>query len=317
MPISMRPLGETGLSIAPLVLGGNVFGWTADEKASFAVLDAFVDHGFNCIDTANSYSTWGPGNKGGESETIIGKWMKARENRDRIIVVTKVGSEMGPGQKGLKSGYIARAVDESLRRLGTDYIDLYLAHWEDSETPLEDTMAGFGKVVRDGKACAIGASNHSALSLKNADDVSRKLGVAHYQVIQPHYNLAERDKFEGELQRYCIEHRLGVITYFSLARGFLSGKYRAQSDLAKSARGEGVAQYLNERGFKMLAALDAVSAAHGATPAQVSLAWIMAKPGVTAPIASATSVEQVSDIAKSASLTLSSDDMAALDAASE
>ena len=312
-----RALGETGLSIAPLVLGGNVFGWTADEKTSFAILDAFLDHGFNCIDTANSYSTWVPGHKGGESETIIGKWMKARKNRDRVVIVTKVGSEMGPGQKGLKPDYIARAAEESLSRLGVDHIDVYLAHWEDPATPPDETMAGLGKLVRDGKVRAIGASNHSAATLEAADDASRKLGVARYQVLQPHYNLLERDKFEGELAQYCIGHKLGVITYFARARGFLSGKYRSKDDLGQSQRGEGVAQYLNERGFKVVDALRTIAPAHDATPAQVALAWLMTRPGVTAPIASATSVAQVQDIAKSASLKLSPDDISALDKASD
>jgi aryl-alcohol dehydrogenase-like predicted oxidoreductase len=316
MTMTKRPLGRTGLTIAPLVLGGNVFGWTADEKTSFAVLDAFVDHGFNCIDTADAYSTWAPGNKGGESETIIGKWMKARKNRDRVVIVTKAGSEMGPGKKGLKPGYIAEAVEASLKRLGTDCIDLYLAHWPDPDATPEETMSGFGKVIKDGKARAIGASNHNAAMLKAAAEASRKLGVAEYTAIQPHYNLAERKEFEGELQDYCIAHHLGVITYFALARGFLSGKYRSKADLKKSARGEGVAQYLNDRGFAILAALDAVSKAHGATQAQVALAWLMARQGVTAPIASATSVDQVKDIARSASLTLSAADIAALDRAS-
>jgi aryl-alcohol dehydrogenase-like predicted oxidoreductase len=316
MTMTKRALGTSGLSIAPLVLGGNVFGWTADEKTSFAVLDAFIDLGFNCIDTADAYSTWGPGNKGGESETIIGKWMKARKNRDRVVIVTKVGSEMGPGKKGLKPGYIAQAVEASLKRLGTDYIDLYLAHWPDPEASPEETMAGFGKVMKEGKARAIGASNHDAAMLKAAAAASRKLGVAEYSALQPHYNMAERKHFEGDLQKYCIDHKLGVITYFALAKGFLSGKYRSEADLKKSARGEGVAQYLNDRGFAILAALDKVSKAHSATQAQVALAWLMTRPGVTAPIASATTVEQVNDIAKSASLALSADDIAALDKAS-
>lgn len=316
MTMTKRALGRTGLTIAPLVLGGNVFGWTADERTSFAVLDAFVDHGFNCIDTADAYSTWAPGNKGGESETIIGKWLKARNNRDRVIIVTKVGSEMGPDKKGLKPAYIAQAVDASLKRLGTDYIDLYLAHWPDSASTPEETMSGMGKVVKDGKARAIGASNHTAAMLKAAAEASRKLGVAEYTAIQPHYSLAERKEFEGELQDYCVEHYIGAITYYALAMGFLSGKYRSADDLKQSRRGQGVAKYLNDRGFAMLAALDGVSKAHGATPAQVALAWLMARPGVTAPIASATSVDQVKDIARSASLTLSPEDMAALDKAS-
>jgi aryl-alcohol dehydrogenase-like predicted oxidoreductase len=316
MAMTKRALGRTGLSIVPLVLGGNVFGWTADEKTSFAVLDAFVDHGFNCVDTADTYSTWVPGHKGGESETIIGKWMKARKNRDRVVIVTKAGSEMGPGMKGLKPGYISQAVEDSLKRLGTDHIDLYLAHWPDPGTPHEETMAGFGKVMKEGKARAIGASNYDAAMLKAASEASRNLGVAEFTALQPPYNLAERKQFEGALQNYCIDHKLGVIAYFALARGFLSGKYRSKADLKKSERGEDVAQYLNDRGFAILAALDKVSKAHSATNAQVALAWLMARPGVTAPIASATSVEQVKDIAKSATLNLSADDMATLDKAS-
>jgi aryl-alcohol dehydrogenase-like predicted oxidoreductase len=223
---------------------------------------------------------------------------------------------MGPGKKGLKPAYIAQAVEDSLKRLGTDYIDLYLAHWPDPDSSPEETVSGFGKVIRDGKARAIGASNHDAAMLKAAAEASRKLGVAEYTALQPHYSLAERKQFEGELQNYCIAHKLGVITYFALAKGFLSGKYRSRADLKKSARGEGVAQYLNDRGFAILAALDKVSEAHDATPAQVALAWLMARPGVTAPIASATSVEQVKDIAKSATLKLAAEDIAALDKAS-
>jgi aryl-alcohol dehydrogenase-like predicted oxidoreductase len=242
--------------------------------------------------------------------------MKARKNRDRVVIVTKVGSEMGPDKKGLKPGYIAEAVEASLKRLGTDHIDLYLAHWPDPEATPEETMSGMGKVIKDGKAHAIGASNHDAALLKAAAEASRKLGVAEYTAIQPHYNLAERKEFEGELQDYCSAHHLGVITYFALARGFLSGKYRSKADLTKSARGEDVAQYLNDRGFAILSALDAVSKAHDATQAQVALAWLMTRPGVTAPIASATSVDQVKDIARSASLALSAEDIAALDKAS-
>lgn len=309
-------LGRSGLAIAPLVFGGNVFGWTTDEKNSFAILDAFLDLGFNCIDTADVYSRWAVGNSGGESEAIIGRWMKARGNRDKIILATKVGSEMAPSRKGLGRRYIAEACEASLRRIGTDYIDLYFAHYEDPTTPLAETMAGFSDMVRQGKVRVTGASNYDLGSLRAANETARALGHPDYQVLQPHYNLCERNLFEGGLQDYCAEDNLGVITYFSLASGFLTGKYRSESDFAKSVRSEDAKAYVNERGLRILSALESVAAAHSATMAQIALAWLLTRPGVTAPIASATSIGQLNDIAKSASLRLSSTELSTLDTAS-
>jgi aryl-alcohol dehydrogenase-like predicted oxidoreductase len=312
-----RQLGRTGLEVAPLCFGGNVFGWTADEATSHRLLDAFVDAGFNFIDTADSYSTWAPGNRGGESETIIGTWMKSRGNRDRVVIATKVGSEMGPGKKGLRPGYIRQAVEDSLRRLQTDRIDLYQSHWDDPETPFEDTLGAYKDLIDQGKVRAIGASNLSAARLREALAVSERTGLPRYETLQPEYNLFDRDGFEGELQSVCVENGLGVITYFSLAKGFLSGKYRSAEDAGKSARGEGiVSKYLTPRGFAILDALDAVAERHGSTPAQVALAWLMARAPVTAPIASATRVEQVQDMAAAARLRLDPDSFARLDAAS-
>lgn len=312
-----RTLGNTGLSIAPLVFGGNVFGWTADEKTSFDLLDAFVDHGFNAIDTADSYSLWAPGNSGGESETIIGNWLKARPGmRDRVVIFTKVSSDLGkPGQKGLSQKWILEAVDKSLARLGVETIDLYFSHWMDPDTPQAETLGAYEKLLKAGKVKSIGASNHDADYLAKALKISQEQGLPAYQALQPHYNLYERDSFEGPLRDLCIEHGLGVVTYFSLAHGFLSGKYRSEDDLDQSLRGGGVSKYLTPRGEAILAALDAVSAEYSATPAEVALAWLMAKDGVTAPIASATKVPHVASFAKAAELKLSEADMQALEAA--
>jgi aryl-alcohol dehydrogenase-like predicted oxidoreductase len=311
-----RRLGHTDLSIAPLVLGGNVFGWTADKKTSFAVLDRFAAAGLTAIDTADVYSAWAPGNSGGESEALIGEWMKARGNRGRIIVITKVGSPMGQGKEGLSARYIAEAAEASLKRLQTDVIDLYLSHWPDMATPYEETLSAYQRLTDEGKIRWCGASNLSAKMLEAALATSKAKGLPRYEVLQPEYNLADRHEFEGGLADLCEREQIGVITYFSLAKGFLSGKYRSEADLAKSARGGAVKDYLNPRGFRILDALDAVAARHKAKPAEVALAWIMARPGVTAPIASATSIEQVDSLVRATELKLSAADMDALNAAS-
>ncbi len=315
--MNLRPLGQTGLSIAPIVFGGNVFGWTLDQKQSFAVLDAFVAAGFNAIDTADSYSTWVPGNKGGESETIIGAWLKARPGmREKVVLFTKVGSDLKqPGQKGLSERWILEEVDNSLARLGIERIDLYFSHWPDPATPYAETLGAYEKLLRAGKIRAIGASNLDAAQLGEALSVAKAHDLPAYQVLQPEYNLYDRGKFEGPLADLCVASGLGVVTYYSLASGFLSGKYRTPADLGKSKRGEGIGKkYLNPRGQAVLAALDAVAARHGATQAEVALAWLMARPGVTAPIASATTPEQVASFARAAALVLTAEDRAALDA---
>ena len=311
-----RTLGKTGLEIAPLVLGGNVFGWTIDEKASFDVLEAFVDHGFDAIDTADAYSSWAPGNKGGESETIIGKWLKANPSkRDRVTVFTKVGSDLGEGRKGLSERWILQAAEDSLKRLGVDAIDLYFSHWPD-EAPYEETLGAYDRLIKAGKVRAIGASNLDAGQLSDALKVARDTGLPAYQVLQPEYNLYARAGFEGALRDLCIREGLGVVNYYGLASGFLSGKYRSEKDFGKSRRGGGMSKYLNERGLRILAALDQVSAAHAVNQAEVALAWLMASPGITAPIASATSLAQVESFATAAGLVLSDADMVLLDQAS-
>ena len=311
-----RRLGRTDLSIAPLVLGGNVFGWTADEKTSFDLLDRFVGGGLNAIDTADAYSRWVPGNKGGESETIIGSWMKDRGNRDKVVVITKVGSDMGQGHKDLSAAYIEKAVDASLKRLQTDVIDLYLSHWPDPTTPYEETLGAYEKLLAKGEVRHVGCSNLDAGQLRAALDVASLRSLPRYEVLQPEYNLYDRSSFDGPLRDLCVAEDIGVITYFSLAKGFLSGKYRSEADLGQSERGGGVKDYLNARGMRILAALDAVSARHSAKQAEVALAWVIARPGVTAPIASATKPEQMDSLIKSASLKLTADDMAELDRAS-
>ena len=311
-----RRLGRTDLSIAPLVLGGNVFGWTVDKKASIAVLDRFAAAGMTAIDTADVYSAWVPGNQGGESETIIGEWMKARGNRGRIVVITKVGSPMGKGKEGLKAGYIAEAAEASLKRLQTDVIDLYLSHWPDMATPFEETLGAYQRLIEQGKIRWCGASNLPVAMLEAALAAAKAKGLPRYEVLQPEYNLADRQGFEGGLADFCKREEIGVITYFSLAKGFLSGKYRSEGDLSKSARGGDVKAYLNPRGFRIVDALEAVAARHKAKPAEVALAWIMARPGVTAPIASATSIEQVDSLVRATELKLSAADMDALNAAS-
>ncbi len=314
--MDMRQLGRSELRVAPLCLGGNVFGWTIDEPTSFAVLDRFVEGGLNFIDTADVYSTWKPGNAGGESETIIGRWMKARGNRDRVVIATKVGSDMGVGKKGLSADYIRSAVDASLRRLQAETIDLYQSHTDDAGMPLDETLGAYARLIEAGKVRAIGASNYSAPRLQEALDISARENLPRYESLQPEYNLYERAGYEAELEPLCREHRIGVIGYFSLAAGFLTGKYRSERDFGKSARGGRMSKYLNERGHRILGALDAVAGEAGATPAQLALAWLIARPGVTAPIASATSVEQVDDLVAATRLRLDPDAIRRLDQAS-
>ncbi len=311
-----RRLGRTNLSIAPVVFGGNVFGWTADKKTSFDLLDRFAAAGLNAIDTADVYSSWAPGNKGGESETIIGEWMQARGNRAQMLVITKVGSPMGTGKAGLKASYIAEAVDASLRRLQTDVIDLYLSHQPDPATPVEETLGAYAKLIAQGKIRVCGASNLDAAQLRAALEVAKVEGLPRYEVLQPEYNLYDRASFDGPLRDLCIKEGVGVITYFSLAKGFLSGKYRSEADLGQSPRGGGVKAYLNARGFRILAALDEIAARHKARPADVALAWLIARKGVTAPIASATSLAQLESMIGAATLNLNAADVAALDSSS-
>ena len=299
-----RELGKSGLKVAPLALGGNVFGWTADEAMSFKLLDAFVARGFNLIDTADTYSKWVPGNRGGESETIIGKWLKQRGVRDKVVIATKVGMEMAPDKKGLSKAYVLGEAEDSLKRLQTDYIDLYQSHTDDAATPLEETLEAYAQLVKQGKVRAIGASNYGAERLAQALQVSAQHGYPSYQSLQPHYNLYERADYESKLEPLCQQKGIGVITYFSLARGFLTGKYRSEADLAKSPRGQGVKSHLNERGFRILDALDKVARQRGSTPARVSLAWLIARPSVTAPIASATNPEQLNELIEATNLEL-------------
>jgi aryl-alcohol dehydrogenase-like predicted oxidoreductase len=311
----LRPLGRSPLSIAPLAFGGNVFGWSADEKRSFELLDAFVDAGFNLIDTADVYPAWVPGNHGGESETIIGKWLKASGKRDQVVIATKVGK--WAEHKGLSPVNIQQAVDGSLRRLQVDCIDLYQAHEDDASVPLAETLGAFGRLIEQGKVRAIGASNYGADRFAEALKVSAEHGLPRYESLQPEYNLVERDGYERELEPLARREQVGVICYYALASGFLSGKYRSEADLAKSrARGAGVRKYLDARGLRILDALDRVAASHQATPAQVSLAWLIGRPGLTAPIASATSVEQLHELLGAVKLTLAPEEIALLDQAS-
>jgi aryl-alcohol dehydrogenase-like predicted oxidoreductase len=299
-----RKLGNTDLEFGPLALGSNVFGWTIDEEISFKVLDAFENAGFNFIDTADVYSRWAPGNTGGESETIIGKWMKKKNNREKIIVATKVGSDMGLGHKDLTKKYILKAVEDSLLRLETDYIDLYQTHWDDDVTPVDETLEAYAQLVKQGKVRWIGASNLTPERLKKSLEVSRKNGYPSYQSFQPGYNLYDRAGYEKEIEPICIENNIGVITYYSLASGFLSGKYRSENDLHKSKRGGGIKQYLNERGFKILRALDEVAKTYNTNPSSIAIAWILSRPGITAPISSATSVEQLNELIKATEIKL-------------
>jgi aryl-alcohol dehydrogenase-like predicted oxidoreductase len=311
-----RRLGRSNIHIAPLCLGGNVFGWTADEAQSFRILDEFVAAGFDFIDTADVYSTWVPGHVGGESETIIGKWLRQRGNRDRVILATKVGWDMPAAGKGLSRAYIMQAVEDSLRRLQTDYIDLYQSHVDDAATPLEETLAAFGDLMRQGKVRAIGASNYSAPRLEHALDLAQREGLPRYESLQPLYNLYDRADYEDGLAALCVKRGVGAITYFSLASGFLTGKYRSLQDLTGRARAPRVEKYLNPRGMRILEALDEVAAAHDSTPAAVALAWLMQRPGVVAPIASATSSVQLAALVAAANLRLDAAAIRRLDEAS-
>jgi aryl-alcohol dehydrogenase-like predicted oxidoreductase len=311
-----RSLGNSGLQIAPLVFGGNVFGWTVNEGNSFALLDAFLNAGFNCIDTADIYSKWIPGNNGGESEAIIGSWMKTRGTREQVIIATKLGGEMGPGKKGLSKKYIFQAVESSLNRLQTDYIDLYQSHYDDPETPIEETLEAYAELIKQGKVRAIGASNFDLPRLEKSLQISHDLRIPRYESLQPLYNLYDRAGYESTFEPLVQKTGIGVIPYFSLASGFLTGKYRSEADLSKSPRGEGNRKYLNERGFKILAALDEVAAQYNATPTQISLAWIIARPSITAPIASATDLDQLNDLIKAAQLDLGDEAIEKLNQAS-
>jgi aryl-alcohol dehydrogenase-like predicted oxidoreductase len=299
-----RKIGNSGLEVAPLAFGGNVFGWTVDESTSFKLLDAFVDAGFNLVDTADVYSRWVEGHSGGESETIIGKWLKRSGNRPKVVLATKVGKEMGPNRQGLSTAYILQAVEDSLRRLQTDYIDLYQSHAEDPDTPLEETREAYAQLIRQGKVRDIGASNFSARRMAEALALSEQSGGPRYECLQPLYNLYDRVDYEKELEPLCREKGLGVISYFSLASGFLTGKYRSEDDLAKRARGDMVKKYLNERGFRIIGALDRVAQQYHMTPAKVALAWLIANPSITAPIASATNLEQLDELIQAAMIAL-------------
>jgi aryl-alcohol dehydrogenase-like predicted oxidoreductase len=311
-----RKLGSTGFEVAPLAFGGNVFGWTVDEPTSFLLLDTFVDAGFNLIDTADSYSRWVPGHVGGESETIIGRWIAQRGRHDDVIIATKIGSDMGLGYKCLRREYIMQGVEQSLKRLQIDAIDLYQSHWDDDKTPFEETLEAYSRLLKQGKVKAVGASNLTAHRLAEALAVSNEHGYPRYATLQPLYNLYDRDSFEGELQELCVREQLGVITYFSLAAGFLTGKYRKEADFAKSQRGRGMQKYLNPRGLRILAALDGVSKRIRAKPAHVALAWLLRRPGVTAPIASATSLAQLRELIAATRLELDADALRILDEAS-
>ena len=299
-----RKLGQSEIQVAPLAFGGNVFGWTVDEPTSFSLLDQFVSSGFNLIDTADMYSRWVPGHSGGESETIIGNWLKRSGKRQQVVIATKVGMEMGPGKKGLGKAYILRAVEDSLRRLQTDYIDLYQSHIDDAGAALEETLEAYAQLVRQGKVRVIGASNYSAPRLEQALNVIRQQAYPRYESLQPEYNLYERSGFEATLEPLCVKQGVGVICYYSLASGFLTGKYRSEKDLAKSVRGGGMTKYMNERGFRILDALDDIAQQHQSTPASVALAWLIGRPSITAPIASATSTVQLKELIEAARLQL-------------
>ena len=299
-----RKLGNSGLEVAPLAFGSNVFGWTTDEPTSFALLDAFVDAGFNLIDTADMYSTWVEGHKGGESETILGKWLKRSGKREKVIIASKVGKEMGPNLQGLSKAYIMQAVEASLRRLQTDYIDLYQSHEDDPDTPLEETLEAYGQLIKQGKIRAIGASNYSAERFAQSLEVSEQTGYPRYESLQPLFNLYDREDYEKELEPLCLEKGVGVISFFSLGSGFLTGKYRSKEDLSNRARGSFVEKYLNERGFRIVEALDKVAQEHNITPAQVAIAWLISHPSITAPIASATNLEQLNELIEATTIEL-------------
>lgn len=311
-----RTLGKSGIEVAPLAFGGNVFGWTIDEKKSFSLLDAFVASGFNLVDTADVYSRWAPGNKGGESETIIGNWIKQRNNRSSIIIATKVGADMGNGKNNSKK-YILESAEGSLKRLQTDYIDLYQTHYDDEVTAVEETTEAYAQLVKEGKVRAIGTSNMSAERLLKSLEASKAHNYPRYETLQPLYNLYDRQKFEEEYESICLEHNISVLNYYALASGFLTGKYRSEDDLGKSSRGGGIKKYLTKRGFAILDALDTVSKEFNTTQASVAIAWLLAKPAVTAPIASATSTEQLETLINGINLKLTKEAVEQLDKASD
>ncbi|MFT8736139.1 MAG: aldo/keto reductase [Zymomonas mobilis] len=316
--MKQRPLGNTGFQVAPIIFGGNVFGWTVDEKRSFALLDAWVDAGFNAIDTADMYSSWVEGNKGGESETIIGHWLQAHPSkRDKVLIFTKVGGDFGDDKrKGLKAGYIRLAVEASLKRLSIETIDLYQSHFPDETVDDEETLSVYQDLIKEGKVRAIGASNYSATQLDRALKIAADKNLPAYQTLQPEYNLYDRNGYEGGLSDLCVAHNIGVIPYYSLASGFLSGKYRSEADLGQSKRGEGIKKYLNNRGMRILAALDEVSKRQNAKPAEIALAWLLTRPAITAPIASATSIEQMNSLKKATEINLTQEDVILLNDAS-
>jgi aryl-alcohol dehydrogenase-like predicted oxidoreductase len=312
-----RRLGQSSLQVSPIAFGCNVFGWTVDEKASFALLDAWVDAGFNFLDTADVYSRWHPGNGGGESETIIGKWLKARGNRGKVVLATKLGIEMSPGKKGLSRAYMQSAVEASLRRLQTDHIDLYQSHRDDPETPIEETLSGYGDLIKQGKVREIGASNFAADRLAESLKISTDKGLPRYQSLQPHYNLVERSEFEGPLEDLCLAEKVGVIGYYSLASGFLTGKYKSRADIEGRPRGRGVEKYMTDHGFGVIKALEEVAARYEAKPGQVALAWLIARPSVTAPIASATNLGQLAELVEAAEIDLDAESIQKIDVASK
>ncbi len=312
-----RALGKSGISISPMVLGGNVFGWTIDEKISFEILDAYVDSGLECIDTADVYSGWAHGGVGGQSETIIGNWLKKSGKRGKVVIATKVGKPMGEGKRGLSKKYITQAVEDSLKRLQTDHIDLYQSHDDDKETPLSETLETYTELIKQGKVRAIGASNYNGDRLGQALEISTASNLAAYQTMQPEYNLYDRKDFETNLQGVCNTYGLGVIPYYSLAAGFLTGKYRSEADLKKSVRGQGIKKYLDKRGFDILKALDEVATTYRTTQSSVALAWLIAQPGITAPIASATSVDQLRSIVNATQLSFDKQTLHLLNQASE
>jgi aryl-alcohol dehydrogenase-like predicted oxidoreductase len=312
-----RQLGRSSLQVYPITFGGNVFGWTADEAMSFKLLDAFVAAGFNFIDSADAYSRWHPGNKGGESETIIGNWLKARGGRDKVIIATKLGIEMAPGKKGLSRKYMMQAIEDSLRRLQTDYIDLYQSHRDDPETPIEETLSAYADLIKQGKVREIGASNYSAKRFAESLKISTERDLPRYQSLQPQYSLVERAEFEGPLEDLCLKETVGVIGYYSIASGFLTGKYRSKADADGRARAGRVTKYMTDYGYGVIAALDDVAKRYNAKPVQVAMAWLIARPSVTAPIASATNLDQLAELLKSAELKLDAAAMEQIDAASK
>lgn len=314
--MNKRQLGNSDLQVYPIAFGGNVFGWTTDEARSFEILDGFADADFNLIDTADVYSAWAPGNRGGESETIIGNWMQQRKNREKVIIATKVGAGMGPGKKGLSKKYIIQAAEDSLKRLQTDYIDLYQSHYDDLDTPIEETLEAYDELIRSGKVRWIGASNMSPERLVRSLELAKKLNLPKYQTLQPEYNLYQREGYENNYEQIVLDNQLGVISYYSLASGFLTGKYRSEEDLDKSQRGGAVKGFMNERGSRILKALDEVSEQYSANQASVALAWLIARPSATAPIASVTSLGQLNDLVRAAELKLNTEDIAILDDAS-